>query len=97
MPTREVLESFWRDWDGLTPEQQRQFRQAVAKFVHDLGHGRGIRAGLRVKRVESAEGIFELTWARDGRATFEFGKPIQPGDTHIRWRRIGTHEILDRP
>ncbi|WP_327677694.1 hypothetical protein [Kitasatospora sp. NBC_00458] len=41
--------------------------------------------------------VRELTWAPDGRATFGYGTPLQPGDPHIVWRRIGTHEIFGRP
>jgi hypothetical protein len=36
-------------------------------------------------------------WAPDGRATFEYGEPIRPGERHVIWRRIGGHEILDDP
>ncbi|HEX7244447.1 MAG TPA: hypothetical protein VF245_02645 [Solirubrobacterales bacterium] len=36
MPTREVLASFWRDWDQLSPKQQREFRDAVAQFIANL-------------------------------------------------------------
>lgn len=32
-----------------------------------------------------------MTWAADGRATFEYGQEIRPGEPHIIWRRIGTH------
>jgi hypothetical protein len=36
MPTREVLAPFWRDWDRLSPKQQRKFCAAVARFIADL-------------------------------------------------------------
>jgi hypothetical protein len=36
MPTRDVLASFWRDWDQLSPKQQREFRDAVAQFIANL-------------------------------------------------------------
>jgi hypothetical protein len=39
MPTREVLAPFWRDWDRLTPQQQRAFRQAVTQFIADIAGG----------------------------------------------------------
>ena len=39
MPTREVLASFWRDWDRLTPQQQRAFRQALTQFIADVASG----------------------------------------------------------
>lgn len=49
-----------------TPEQRRRFRQAATAFVDDLRTGR-FRAGPRVKGVRSAPGVFELTWAGNGR------------------------------
>jgi hypothetical protein len=97
MPTREILESFWRGWDRLSPEAQHAFRGAVEKFVHDLRVGKGIRKGLRVKAVQGARGIYELTWAADGRATFQFGRSVVDGEPHVIWRRIGGHEILRDP
>lgn len=97
MPTRDVLAPFWRDWHDLTADQQRLFRIAVARFVEDLSARRGFRAGLRVKGVQGAEGIYEVTWASDGRATFHYGEPVVEGEPHIVWRRIGTHEIFGAP
>jgi len=96
MPTREVLPSFWRDWDGLTSEQQEAFFRAGEKFVDDLRAG-AFRRGLRVKGVHLARGVYELTWAPDGRATFSYGPEQRTGEPHIVWRRIGTHEILKAP
>jgi hypothetical protein len=40
--------------------------------------------------------IWEMTWA-DGQATFEYGEPVQEGEQHVIWRRIGDHSIFDRP
>jgi len=97
MPTRDVLESFWRDWADLTPQQKKSFRRAVAKLVDDLRARRGIRAGLRVKRVQGAPGIYELTWAPDGRATFSYGRSLAEDEPHVIWRRIGTHGVLREP
>ena len=55
-------------------------------------------ASLRVKAVESAPGIWEMTWSfsgPDGRATFEW---VQiDGTLGVRWRRIGGHAIFRRP
>jgi hypothetical protein len=95
MPTRDVLASFWRDWDELTPQQQRQFKTALRKFVTDLRAG-SFRPGLRVKRIQGTREIFEMTWAKDGRATFEYGKEVR-ANPHIIWRRIGTHDIFRAP
>ena len=52
---------------------------------------------LRLKRVQGHDGVWELTFAPDGRATFEYGEEVIPGEPHIIWRRIGTHEIFERP
>lgn len=52
---------------------------------------------LRVKRVQGHDGIWELTWAADRRATFEYGDEQIPGQPHVCWRRIGSHSILSDP
>ncbi|MFF5861054.1 hypothetical protein ACFY8B_36600 [Streptomyces sp. NPDC012751] len=98
MPTYETLPRFTTDLHRLTPKQRRRFHQAVAAFVDDLRAGRGrFRAGLRVKGVRSAPGVFELTWDGNGRATWQYGPAIRPGVQHVIWRRIGTHDILTGP
>ena len=97
MPTRDVLAKFWRDWAQLTAGEQQAFLIAVDKFVDDLRAGEGLRAGLRVKGVRGAPGVYELTWARDGRATFSYGRSVVGDEPHVIWRWIGTHEILREP
>lgn len=100
MPSHEEADQFWRDWAGLSPEQRAAFRNAVGKFVADLstlppGQFRG---GLRVKPMQGAKGIWEMTWnGEDGRATFEYGEALTAGDPHIVWRRVGGHEIFRNP
>jgi hypothetical protein len=54
-------------------------------------------ARLRLKRVQGHPGIWEITWAPDGRATFEYGPEVIPGESHIIWRRIGSHDIFQDP
>jgi hypothetical protein len=66
----------------------------VSLFVEDIREGKGFRKGLRVKGVQGASGIFEMTWTNDGRATFEYGEPVRGDDPHIVWRRVGTHAVL---
>ena len=97
MPTYEKLPRFQQDFDQLLPEDKERFRQAVAKFIEDLDRGGGFRAGLRVRGIEGAPGVFEMTWAPNGRATFEYGPPLHEGQTHVRWRRVGTHAVLEKP
>jgi hypothetical protein len=95
MPTYDVLASFWRDWRGLTPQQQRAFMRTVGEFIADLRAGT-FRPALRVKRMQGYPGVWEMTWAADGRATFEYGEEIQ-GEPHVIWRRIGSHDVFRRP
>jgi len=97
VPTYETLPRFTTDLNRLTPEQRRRFRQAVNAFVDDLRAGGRFRASLRVKGVRKAPGVYELTWAPDGRATWSYGREQIAGARHIVWHRIGTHSILDRP
>lgn len=98
MPTYEALPRFWRDWSRLTSERQRHFQVAVARFVEDLQRGGRFRPGLRVRGVEGAEGVFEMTWADDGRATtFHYGEQQRESEPHVVWRRIGTHGIFTSP
>jgi hypothetical protein len=97
MPTFEKLPRFQRDYELLSPEEKERFRQAVARFVEDLERGGRLRSGLRVKRVQGTPGIHEMTWAPDGRATFEFGEPVRRDEVHVRWRRIGRHDIFGTP
>lgn len=97
MPTYAWLARFGKDFDALTLAQQATFLVAVTQFVEDLDSGRGFRKGLRVKGIKGATGIFEMTWADDGRATFEYGDPVSEGDAHVVWRRIGSHAILAEP
>jgi hypothetical protein len=96
VPTHRENDTFWRDWDRLTADQQDAFLDAVATLVSDLRQG-AFRKGLRVKRVQKLEGVWEMTWAPDGRATFDYGPSVRPGEHHIIWRRIGGHEILEHP
>jgi hypothetical protein len=100
LPTHEESDQFWRDWDRLTPAQRQLFREAVKKFSDDLESlPRGqFRPGLRVKPMQGADGIFEITWEiRDGRATFEYGSELTEGDPHIVWRRVGGHAVFGAP
>jgi len=97
VPTYERSPQFDRDYAKLPSNLKERFRLAVRRFVDDLEAGHGFRSGLRVKGVQAAKGVFELTWAPDGRATFIYGEPVVEGEPHIVWRRIGTHDILREP
>jgi hypothetical protein len=97
VPTFAVLPRFARDFKGLGVGQQRRFRNTVIEqFVPDLRAG-VFRPGLRVKGVQGAPGVYEMTWAPDGRATWEYGPEQIEGEPHVVWRRIGTHAIFAPP
>jgi hypothetical protein len=88
---------FGEDFDRLTPAQQAAFLSAVKQFVEDLLARGRFRKGLRVKGVKGSPGIFEMTWADNGRATFQFGDEVVLGEPHVIWRRIGTHDVFGQP
>jgi hypothetical protein len=97
VPTFAWLARFGADFDRLSPAQQAAFLAAVAQFVEDLRKGGQFRKGLRVKGVQGASGLFEMTWADDGRATFQYGDAVLEGEPHVIWRRVGTHDVFRQP
>jgi hypothetical protein len=97
MPTHDEEPDFLRDWASLSNEQHERFLKTVKKLVHDARAGGLYRKSLRIKHVQGHAGIYEMTWADDGRATFEFGTSPHAGDVHVIWRRIGSHDILKAP
>lgn len=100
----ERAESFKRDYRRLSEDHRREFRKVVSEdFVPALElqaeePGSGWPSNLRVKGVEGAAGIWEMTWSftdLDGRSTWQW---IQiDGQPAIRWRRIGSHAIFKTP
>jgi len=95
VPTWERSARFDRDWNALELADRARFRTVASRFANDLRSG-SFRAGLRVKRVAGTANIYEMKWAPDGRATFEYGRGT-PHGAHVIWRRIGRHEILREP
>jgi hypothetical protein len=97
MPTYDWPPGFGREYLKLTEEKRALFMQAVSEMVEDMKARRPFRPELRVHQVQKVAGVWEMTWAPNGRATFEYGKGPKEGEQHIIWRRIGGQEILDRP
>ena len=95
MPSHERTRRFEKDVQGLTPAQRQRFAAAFERLDADLATQR-FRASLRVKRVEGTGAIFEMTWAPDGPATFQYGESQGKG-AHVIWRRIGTHKVFRTP
>ena len=88
---------FRRDYKKLSRPQRQALRAAVALFVDDLRAGRGFRPSLRVKRVQGTKDIWEMTWADDGRATWQYGTEVRAGEPRVVWRRVGTHDVFRQP
>ena len=96
MPTYQARPRFLRDFKSLSVEQAAAWDKALDAFIACLRR-RSFEPALRVKRVQGYPGVWEMTWAADGRATFEYGEELHPGEPHIIWRRIGTHGIFRQP
>jgi hypothetical protein len=96
VPTHEELPRFLRDWERLGPQQRGAFLSALSLFIVGLTT-QSFAPQLRVKRVQGEPGVWEMTWAADGRATFSYGAEVVAGQSHVIWRRIGTHDIFRRP
>lgn len=100
MPTHAEFAQFLREFSKLTEAEQDAFIDAMKLMVVDLIAGRRFRPNLRIKGVQGHPGIFEMTWAADGRATFEYGVEVRPGDPHIThhlapyWRTRHSQESI---
>ena len=79
-------ERFKKDFKRLPREIQTRTAKALALFLSNPKH-----PSLHVKRMEGAPSIWELRVSRDYRITFQF----EPEGVLLR--RIGTHDILNRP
>lgn len=98
MPTHDESSRFLREHKALTDAEAAAFGRAWRRLHADLDAGRPPHNSLRVRQLVTAPGIFELTWSEpNGRATFEYGTPRRAGHMHIKWRRIGGHEIFNNP
>lgn len=99
MATFEKSERFQRDFNQLSGAAQDRFRACVVRFNAAVDGGPPYPSGLRIKKVQGTSDVWELTWAPDGRATFEFGGriPAGAGAPHVVWRRVGGHDIFNRP
>jgi hypothetical protein len=106
----EQTDSFRGDYKRLNDAEKTLFHQAVQEFSEACdAHVRDRQpfpGHLRVKPVQGAPGIFEMTWSfsgPDGRATWEWGQvEVEEAGTVRRepavlWRRLGDHSILKGP
>jgi hypothetical protein len=96
--------SFDRDYARLPREHQQMFRKILREhFLPAIEDGAFTGTlpwpkRLRVHRLTDTA-IYALTWSfagPDGRATFHL-ETGDDGEPLLVWRRIGTHDIYDRP
>ncbi len=96
-------DDFKADYKRLSEREKGLFKKSYLR-MNDAYAQRGNQAlppwpkSLRIRDVEGATGVFEMTWSfsgPDGRATFEI--ITIAGSPAIRWRRIGGHEIFRAP
>jgi hypothetical protein len=104
----EITDSFRADYRRLTTSERDLFRLAVRGF-NDAADRRVDNpssrwpARLRIRRVQGAPGVSEMTWSfsgPDGRATWEWITVVDRDGRRqvaVRWRRIGGHSIFREP
>lgn len=99
-----TLSAFDRDYSKLPAEHQTTFRKILREhFLPAITAGSFTGTPpwptrLRVHRL-GGTAIYSITWnftGPDGRATFHL-ETDKDGDPVLVWRRIGTHDIYDRP
>ena len=100
----ETTPAFDADYRRLKKEHQAAFRAVLTdKFIPACA---ALTAeptstwprSLRVKNVQGAPGVLEMTWSfasPASRATFELISV--DGDLRCRWRRVGDHSVFKDP
>lgn len=100
----EVTRAFEGDWARLSGSERATFREVVTERFHPACERRRADptsawpTSLRVKDIEGAPSVWEMTWrfgGPDGRATFEWIEI--DGEPAIRWRRVGGHAMFGAP
>ena len=78
---------FRRAYQRLTEQERELARKAIGLLVRDLRH-----PGLRAKKIQGAERVWEARASRSLRMTFQIEGDI------ILLRTIGAHDrVLDKP
>jgi hypothetical protein len=99
-----TLPRFERDYHSLPRNHRGLARQAITKIFQPAaeraaaGEPNPWPRGLRVKKVQGARDVWEMTWSMDNpdsRATWEWAE-IE-GEPAVLWRRIGGHRIFADP
>lgn len=83
----QYTERFRRAYSSLAPEQRKRVQRALRLLAEDPGY-----PGLRVKKIQGAEGIWEARASRSLRITFEVHGNV------LILRNVGPHNAtLRRP
>ena len=77
---------FRRAYRKLDRPYRERVKKALAQFLADRTH-----PGLRVKRIQGTDGIWEMRAGRDIRITFEFQEG-QDGTSTVVLRNVGHHD-----
>ncbi|WP_427893913.1 hypothetical protein ACQHIV_12660 [Kribbella sp. GL6] len=95
--------TFDRDLAGLPGDHRQMFLKILGEhFLPAIAAGSFTGTPPWPKRLrvhQLAGGIYSITWSftgPDGRATFHLER-TDDGETILVWRRIGTHDVYDRP
>ncbi|MFD7157271.1 hypothetical protein ACFV9C_21920 [Kribbella sp. NPDC059898] len=95
--------TFDRDLARLPGDHRQMFLKILGEhFLPAIAAGSFTGAPPWPKRLrvhQLAGGIYSITWSftgPDGRATFHLDR-TDDGETILVWRRIGTHDVYDRP
>jgi len=97
-------DAFKGDYRRLSEDERKAFREIIRDQFHPAAERKATDPAapwpksLRLRDVEGAPGIWEMTWSfsgPDGRATWEWIRI--DGEPAIRWRRIGNHSIFREP
>ncbi|MFX4300661.1 cytotoxin [Alicyclobacillus tolerans] len=65
-----LTDQFKRDYKSLTQIEQKAIKRALERMKNDLGY-----PGLRVKKMQGRNEVWEASASRDLRITFMFKKP----------------------
>ncbi|SRR5579883_1942393 len=96
MPTHEEEPAFKAAYERLTKEERDAFRKARREFVRSWKEKRSFPrefpAHLGIK-CNQRKKLWEFRFGPDNRALFDLGKEVTPGEPHIIWYAIGSHDI----
>ena len=98
MPTFDRLALFKREYRKLTPEQKARFRVAVAKLVAALQQTPPSLPGdPLVHPLAGHRGVYELRFRARRAGDVHVRRAGARRTPHVIWRRIGGHDVLERP